>query len=161
MSENMNDDLIFAFLGDVRKKFIQTYDYDKISGYNAYQLTEFCETLKQLIVLLKINKQAYYNTNPKLTKTGEIIKDLLSAKDVMVSNIEKILDRDEKLNIIAMKSNNLNQHSKNIHYIVKSKIKVFQAANIKKQERMKNMKMILMIAAGVAVFLVIIFILVF
>jgi len=42
----------------------------------------------------------------------------MSAKDIMVSNIEKLLDRDERLNIIAMKSNNLNQHSKNIHYIV-------------------------------------------
>ena len=76
----------------------------------------------------------------------------MSAKDIMVSNIEKLLDRDERLNIIAMKSNNLNQHSKNIHYI---------AASIKKQERLKNMKMMMMIAAGIAIFLIIIFILVY
>jgi len=50
MSENMTDDIIFAFLGDVRKKFIQTYEYEKLAGYHAYQLTEFAETLKQLIV---------------------------------------------------------------------------------------------------------------
>jgi len=36
----------------------------------------------------------------------------------MVANIEKLLDRDERLNIIAMKSTNLNQHSKNVHYQV-------------------------------------------
>lgn len=50
MSEQMNDDVVFAFLGDVRKKFIQTYDYDKLAGFHAYQLTEFQDTLKQLIV---------------------------------------------------------------------------------------------------------------
>ncbi len=55
LSEDMNDDLVFAFLSDVRKKFIQTYDYDKLAGYHAYQLTEFNGTLKQLIVNTVIN----------------------------------------------------------------------------------------------------------
>jgi hypothetical protein len=36
----------------------------------------------------------------------------------MVENIEKIFDRDEKLNIMAMKSANLNQKSYNINYQV-------------------------------------------
>ena len=58
----------------------------------------------------------------------------------MVDNIEKLLDRDEKLNLIATKSNNLNQHAKNINFI---------SAKIKKEERMKQMKM-MMIAGGAA-----------
>ena len=61
---------------------------------------------------------------------------------MMVENIEKLLDRDERLNIIAMKSNNLNQHSKNIN---------FMSAKIKKQEKMKQMKMMMMIGGAVAV----------
>ncbi len=60
----------------------------------------------------------------------------------MVENIEKLLDRDERLNIIAMKSNNLNQHSKNINYM---------SAKIKKQEKMKQMKTMLMIGGAVVV----------
>ena len=60
----------------------------------------------------------------------------------MVENIEKLLDLDERLNIIAMKSNNLNQHSKNIN---------FMSAKIKKQEKMKQMKMMMMIGGAVAV----------
>lgn len=36
----------------------------------------------------------------------------------MVENIEKLFDREEKLNIIAMKSQNLNQRSVNVHYQV-------------------------------------------
>jgi HD-GYP domain-containing protein (c-di-GMP phosphodiesterase class II) len=61
----------------------------------------------------------------------------------MIDNIEKLLDRDEKLNIVAMKSNNLNQHSQNIS---------FYSAKIKKQERMKQMKMMMMVGGAAAVF---------
>lgn len=52
MSESCQEDLAFAYLGDVRKKFIQNYDYDKIAGFYAYQLTEFADVLKQLMVRL-------------------------------------------------------------------------------------------------------------
>ena len=60
----------------------------------------------------------------------------------MVENIEKLLDRDEKLSIIATKSNNLNERSKNVNYMV---------AKIKKQEKMKQYKTMLMIGGGIAV----------
>lgn len=60
----------------------------------------------------------------------------------MVENIEKLLDRDERLNIIAMKSTNLNQHSKNIN---------FMSAKIKQQEKNKQMKMMMMIGGVAAV----------
>lgn len=62
--------------------------------------------------------QTYYNNNPKYTKSGELIKELNEAKDIMVENIEKLFDREEKLNIIAMKSHNLTQRSVNVHYQV-------------------------------------------
>jgi hypothetical protein len=60
----------------------------------------------------------------------------------MVENIERLLDRDEKLNLIAMKSNNLNQRSKNVNYLT---------AKIKKQEKMKQLKMMMMVAAAILV----------
>ena len=62
----------------------------------------------------------------------------------MMENIEKLLDRDEKLNIIANKSVKLNQGSKNIN---------FMAAKIKRDEQMKYMKTMLMIAGGIAVYI--------
>jgi hypothetical protein len=54
MSDQLQEDNCFAFLSDVRRKFIQNYDYDKIAGFNAYQLTEFSQILKQLVVNLII-----------------------------------------------------------------------------------------------------------
>ena len=63
-------------------------------------------------------------------------------KNIMVENIEKLFDRDQKINLIAIKSNNLNQHSKNINYV---------AAKIKKQEKMKQMKIVWMVGGAAAV----------
>jgi hypothetical protein len=60
----------------------------------------------------------------------------------MIDNIDRLLDRDEKLNIIAMKSNKLNEGSRNINYM---------AAKIKKQEKMKQMKMMMFIGIAAAV----------
>ena len=51
MSENTNEQLAFSFLNDIKKKFIQNYDYDKICGFQAYQLNEFVQVLKQYMVI--------------------------------------------------------------------------------------------------------------
>ncbi len=51
MTEGAQDQIAFAYLSDLRKKFIQTYDYDKIAGFYAYQLNEFAEELKKLMVI--------------------------------------------------------------------------------------------------------------
>jgi hypothetical protein len=50
MTEGAPDELAFAYLSDIRKKFINSYDYDRIAGFHAYQLEEFAPTLQQLMV---------------------------------------------------------------------------------------------------------------
>jgi hypothetical protein len=52
MSQDFSEEIPFAFLSDVRRKFIQTYDLDKLEGFYAYQLNDFSEVLKQLMVYL-------------------------------------------------------------------------------------------------------------
>ena len=64
------------------------------------------------------------------------------AKNIIVENIEKLIDREEKLNIIANKSEKLNKASEQVYY---------KSAKVKKQEKMKQMKTMLMIGGGVAV----------
>ena len=61
---------------------------------------------------------SYYNSRPQKSKTGEIIEELNAAKDVMTENIEKLLERDMKLNIIVAKSEKINTFSSNISNIV-------------------------------------------
>jgi hypothetical protein len=65
-----------------------------------------------------IKFKTYYNSNPTKTKTGEVISELNLAKDAMISNMEKLLQRDFKLTLIATKSDNLQGVSQNISKIV-------------------------------------------
>lgn len=110
LTEGISDTAAFAFLSDVSKKLMQEHDYKSLCGYNAYQLGEFTEILQQYM--------SYYNSTPKKSKTGEVIEELNAAKDVITENIEKLLERDMKLNIIVAKSENINTFSSNISNIV-------------------------------------------
>lgn len=87
----------------------------------------------------------YYNKEPKITKTGDIIKDLFKDKAIEIENVNKILERNEKLNVIAIKPDNLCNQSKNI---------TIMAQQIKKQVRMKQMKNIILFG-GAAVIIII------
>jgi hypothetical protein len=50
MTENASEEIAFCFLNDIKKKFIQNYDFDKIASFHAYHLTEFVDVLKQYMV---------------------------------------------------------------------------------------------------------------
>ena len=56
----------------------------------------------------------HYDTNPLTTKAGEIISTLNAAKGVMVENVEKLLDKDIKLDIVARRAERLGSLSLNI-----------------------------------------------
>ena len=119
LTEGINDASAFAFLNDISKKLMQEFDYKSLFSYNSYQLGDFTEILQQYMVLIiNINIKSYYNSRPKKSKTGEIIEELNAAKDVITENIEKLLEREMKLNIIVAKSENINTFSSNISNIV-------------------------------------------
>ena len=126
LSENYDDDIAFAFLKDLKKILLSKYDYEKIASFCAYQLNDFDKNLSQLI--------NYYNSNPTITKTGDVISELHEAKNAQIENIEQIFERDQKLNIIAIKSESLYNQSKNINLM---------AMEISKQKRRKQMKIVL------------------
>ena len=52
MTEDYSENQTFAFLSDLRKRFIKEYDFDKIAGAHAYELKEFEPVLKELMVNL-------------------------------------------------------------------------------------------------------------
>ena len=118
LTENhIEKNLAFAFLSDLRKKFLQSYAYEIVSSFRALQLKEFNTSISQLMVFFT-NHKNYYNTNPQLTKSGELIRELNEAKEVMVENIEKLLERNEMVNIIVIKSDNLAATSAKVNNFV-------------------------------------------
>ena len=131
---NITEEIVFSFLKDVRKTFNKTYKLSQIQKSHAYQLTEFNDVLQKLIVL-NDNFQQYYNNNPEFDKEGEVIFEKNYIKDVSKDNVEKWFDRDEKLNIVAMKSDYLREKSINVNINVLVIIIQIQAATHKIKEK--------------------------
>jgi len=132
MTSNFPTDVAFAFLMEVQKQFNQQYEYEKIITTYSYGITDFQDKLQRLM--------EYYNKCPQKTQTGQIIKDLNDAKAVLIENIENLMDRDHKMNLIVSKSEQLNTNSSTINKIAN------QVKNKKLQES-RNTKIYL--ASGI------------
>lgn len=79
------------------------------------------------------------------TKTGELIAELKSTKDILVENIDKLIDREFKLNIIATKSDNIGKLSQNINN--------FASSIRKEEERKRNKNIVILVAIVVIIIL--------
>ena len=110
MGENLDVEVAFSYLGDVKKKFVTTYDNQKIQSSYSYQLKSFSDEIKKL--------QDYYIKNPQ-SKLAMLKNSINQTSEIMHENVEKLFQRSEKLEITLQKSNNLLGNSdvfyKNIH----------------------------------------------
>jgi len=93
---------------------------------NGLQLNKGTEILKK--------KMGYYNSHPITTSNGEIIENLNLAKDAMIENVESLLERNDKMEIIAQKSDNLKDFSNTLSNVVE---------NIRNKESEKNNRYII------------------
>ena len=110
MGENLDVDVAFSYLADLKKKFISTYDNQKIQSSYSYQLKNFSDEIKKL--------QDFYVKNPQ-SKLALLKNSINQTSEIMHENVEKLFQRNEKLEITLQKSNNLLGNSdvfyKNIH----------------------------------------------
>ena len=103
LTENCNKELAFAFLRDLQYEFLSKYQINSFSSFTAYQLTEFDKAIKMLLM--------YYNRNPKLTKSGDIIRDLNEVIGIKEDTIENIFEKEEKIGIVAIKGERFKMQS--------------------------------------------------
>ena len=110
MGENLDTDVAFSFLADLKKKFLLTYDNQKIQNSYSYQLKNFSDEIKKLA--------DYYIKNPQ-SKLALLKNNINQTSEIMHENVEKLFQRSEKLDITIQKSNSLLGTSdvfyKNIH----------------------------------------------
>ena len=144
ITSNFPEDTTFAFLMEVQRQFLNQNDYKDIMKKQSYQMEYFEKNLKNIM--------DYYNKCPEKTLSGEIIKNLVDAKSIAIENIEKLIERDDKLNITVQKSDKLYDQSKNINSLANS------IKNQKKAEKLRNMR--LLIGGGI-ILVIIIFIILF
>ena len=144
ITSNFPEETTFAFLMEVQRQFLEQNSYDDIMKEQSYYFQYFQKNLKNIM--------DYYNKCPQKTLSGEIIKNLVDAKSIAIENIEKLIDRDQKLNITVQKSDKLYDQSKNINFLANS------IKNQKKAEKLRNMR--LLIGGGI-ILIIILFIIIF
>ena len=112
LSESVKSEDAFSFLNEVKNEIFKNFGLDELMNTNGLQLNKGTEILKK--------KMGYYNSHPITTSTGEIIENLNLAKDAMIENVEALLERDDKIDIIAKKSDDLKDYSNNISSVVEN-----------------------------------------
>ena len=141
LSENVKNKDAFSFLNEVKNEILKNFGLDELMNTNGLQLNSGKEILKK--------KMGYYNSHPITTSNGEIIENLNLAKDAMIENVEALLERDDKIDIIAKKSEDLQAFSNNLSGL---------AENIRKKESDKNNMFIYLIIAIILIIIVLVYI---
>eukprot|EP01025_Chloroclados_australasicus_P055593 TRINITY_DN6774_c0_g1_i1.p3 TRINITY_DN6774_c0_g1~~TRINITY_DN6774_c0_g1_i1.p3 ORF type:complete len:227 (-),score=20.74 TRINITY_DN6774_c0_g1_i1:701-1381(-) len=95
--------LIYAYLEDISNEFIKRY---KDRAANAIALeydAEYGPVMKE--------KMNFYSKNPNADQLDRMKMKVSNVKDIMVSNIERVLERGEKLDVLQNKTDELEEQS--------------------------------------------------
>lgn len=126
--------LAFAFLEDIKGRFHSSFG-DRGRVAVAYMMNaEFSKVLHK--------QMDFFSNDPNADKLTQVSADVNEVKNIMVDNIEKVIDRGEKIDLLVDKTQNLTQRS------VQFKT---SATKLKNVMWWKNLKLILIIVAVVIV----------
>ena len=140
----MDDKVAFSFLNDVEKEIFNYYKSEELINMNSSQLNKGKEIL--------IKEMRFYNSKPITTGGGEVIDNLNLAKSAVLENIENLLDRNNKIDMIIEKSNSLNENS----YIMNN-----FTNQIKLRESERKNKYVYLIVSLVVIVLILLYIFAF
>ena len=91
------------FLVDVEEKFRNIYSKNRIESSNAFGFNAFD---KEILKSMK-----YFNSDEadKLKKT---LKELNNVKEIILDNLDQILERDEKVELLVIKTQTMNMRAR-------------------------------------------------
>ncbi|KAG2215125.1 hypothetical protein INT46_006511 [Mucor plumbeus] len=93
----------FIFLQDLKEKFLNTYGKNRAFEAPPYGLNEFSRVIEK--------QMEYFSTNPSADRLKQVHGEIEQVKDVMVHNIERVLERGERIELLVDKTDNLNQQA--------------------------------------------------
>ena len=108
MSDEKNKHRIpFGFLEDLKRSFTTKYGHEIPQTAIAFAMNEeFSRTIKE--------RMDFYNSEDadrSIDNIGAVKSQIEDVKDVMVQNIEKVLERGEKIELLVDKTDRLNQQA--------------------------------------------------
>jgi vesicle-associated membrane protein 7 len=107
MSDELNKHRIpYAFLNDIQDNFYAKYGRELAQRAIAFSMNE------EFSLIIK-SRMEYYNMGGTANNDsiGRVQGQIDQVKDVMVQNIEKVLERGEKIELLVDKTDKLNQQA--------------------------------------------------
>lgn len=108
MSDEMNKHRIpYAFLQDMKEKFISKYGPEQPQTAIAFSMNEQFSKIIQ-------ERMDFYNSDNAdfgVDNIGHVKSQIEDVKGIMVQNIEKVLERGEKIELLVDKTDRLNQQA--------------------------------------------------
>ena len=134
--------LAFKYLEDIKTRFLHTYGHRAKTAIAFAFNAEFQRVLSSLM-----DKYNLENDNdPSKQKIKQVTDQINQVKDVMIKNIDRVLERDERIELLVDRTEELDQHA----FKFKS-----GSSRLKRTLWWKNIKMIIIM---VAVFLLVLYI---
>ncbi|ESW27048.1 hypothetical protein PHAVU_003G169200 [Phaseolus vulgaris] len=93
----------FAFLEDIHKKFVKTYGRAILSSPAYAMNDEFSRILSQ--------QMDYYSNDPNADRLNRLKGEMTQVRTVMVDNIEKVLERGGRLELLVEKTSAMNNNT--------------------------------------------------
>eukprot|EP00762_Andalucia_godoyi_P002750 ANDGO_04486.mRNA.1 Vesicle-associated membrane protein 713 len=102
-SQDFSRRVAFAFLKDVRGRWIAQFGARGSQALAFTMQDEFSKVLK--------TQMNYFSTNPNADKLTTVKNQIDEVKNVMVKNIDMVLEREEKLQVLVEKSDDLTRNA--------------------------------------------------
>lgn len=108
MSDEKNKHRIpFAFLGEVKERFLAKFGLEAAQSAIAFSMNEdFKGTLAD-----RMNFYDSDEADRSIDNIGTVKSQIDEVRDVMVQNIERVLERGEKIELLVDKTDQLNQQA--------------------------------------------------
>jgi len=126
----------FAFLDDIKNRFFSTYGNRGKTALAYAMNADFARILE--------TQMAYYSNNANADKIRKVHQKIDEVKDIMVTNIERVLERGERIELLVDKTEELNKESLNFKK---------KSTQLKRAMWWKNVK--LMVILGIIILVII------
>ncbi|CAG8438704.1 2505_t:CDS:2 [Funneliformis mosseae] len=93
----------FSFLQDIKERFLATYPKERANTALPYGMNEFSKVIAK--------QMEYFSNDPHADKIKQVHGEIEQVRDVMVHNIERVLERGERIELLVDKTDTLNQRA--------------------------------------------------
>ncbi|KAL3633592.1 hypothetical protein CASFOL_022354 [Castilleja foliolosa] len=93
----------FAFLEDIHQRFVRTYGRAVLSAQAYAMNDEFSRVLSQ--------QMEYYSKDPNADRMNRIKGEMSQVRTVMIENIDKVLERGDRLDLLVGKTSYMQANS--------------------------------------------------